>query len=61
MFALGAEKISLPRGRYFHAVSHWKDFGEVVEFLALSHHRIEAFGSSAFFGNRGARKYKAQR
>lgn len=59
MFALGTEKVSLPRSRYFHAVSHWKDFADIIEFFALTHHRREAFGSSAFFGNRCVRQYKA--
>lgn len=43
MFALGTEKVLLQRSRYFHAVSHWKDFAEIIEFFALTHHRRETF------------------
>lgn len=60
-FTLGTEKVSLARSRYFHAIFHWKDFAEIIDFFAVTCHRREAFGSSTFFGNRCARKYKAQR
>lgn len=56
MFALGTEKVLLQRSGYFHAVSHWRDFAEIIEFFALTHHRREAFGGSALFGDRYARK-----
>lgn len=61
VFTLGTETVSLARSRYFHAVFHWRDFAEIIEFFAVTRHRREAFGSSSFFGNRCTRKYKAQR
>lgn len=58
VFFLDTEKI-LP-SRYFHAVSHWRDFAE-IKFFALTLDRRQAFGSLTLFDNRCVRKYKAQR